>query len=202
MKKRVVIGLVGPISGGKGFLGEYLANHGFFYTSTSDRVREEADRRGLPRIRENLQNIGNELRTIFGGAVLVERSLLLIPTKAKLVVIDGIRNPGEVLFVKEQMNGVIIGVDAPVELRLKLYLERARKRGEDGTTEADFWKANNRDLGIGEDALGQQGKATFELSDHVIENDGTQRMVQECNAWLRRRFGLDLEGKTKGKEIL
>ena len=197
MKKRIVIGLVGPISGGKGFLGEYLSKHGFFYTSTSDRVREEADRRGLPRVRETLQNIGNELRTTFGSAVLVERSLLLIPTKTKLVVIDGIRNPGEALFVKEQMNGVIIGVDAPVELRLKLYLERAKKRGEDGTTEADFRKANNRDLGIGEDAMGQQSKATFEMSDFVINNDGTDRIVRECNAWLLEKYGLGLEEKIK-----
>lgn len=193
MKKRIVIGLVGPISGGKGFLGEYLACRGFFYTSTSDRVREEADRRGMPKVREVLQDIGNELRTAFGGAVLVERSLLLIPTKAKLVVIDGIRNPSEALYIKDEMKGVIIGVDAPTELRLRLYLARAKKRGEDGTTEADFWKANNRDQGDGEDAMGQQSKATFALSDMVIQNDGTERMMRECDAWLKKKFGLNLE---------
>lgn len=198
--KRIVIGLVGPISGGKGFLGEYLAGRGFFYTSTSDRVREEADRRGQPKIREILQNIGNDLRTTFGVAVLVERSLLLIPEETEMVVIDGIRNPGEVLFVKEQMGGVIIGVDAPVELRLKLYLERAKRRGEDGATEADFWQANNRDLGIGEDALGQQSKATFEMSDFVINNDGMERMMRECNKLLQEKFGIDLEGKMRGNE--
>ncbi len=198
--KRVVIGLVGPISGGKGFLAEYLAANGFFYTSTSDRVREEADRRGLVRVRETLQNIGNELRTIFGSAVLVERSLFLIPTDAKLVVIDGIRNPGEAMYVKEQMGGIIIGVDAPVELRLRWYLERAKKRGEDGVTEEDFWRANDRDLGIGEDAMGQQSKATFEMSDHVINNDGSDRMIRECNSWLLEKFGVNLEGKKKAKE--
>lgn len=198
--KKIIIGLVGPISCGKGFLGEYLANRGFFYTSTSDRVREEADRRGLPRVRKTLQDIGNELRATFGLSILVERSLLLIPEEAKLVVVDGIRNPGEVLFVKNQMAGVIIGVDAPVELRLKWYLARAKRRGEDGVTEADFWLTNNRDLGIGEDPMGQQSRATFAMSDHVLYNDGTDRMVQECTELLREKFGVNLEGKRKSKE--
>lgn len=193
--KRIVIGLVGPISSGKGYLGEHLGKRGFFYTSTSDRVREEADRQGLSRVRENLQNIGNELRTTFDASVLVERCLVLIPEGAGLVVIDGMRNPGEVLFVKEQLGGSIIGVDAPVELRLKWYLERAKKRGEDGVTEADFWRANNRDLGIGEDSLGQQGRTTFALSDRIIFNDGADSMVRECKEWLREKFGIELEGR-------
>ncbi len=192
---RIVIGLVGPIASGKGFLGEYLRRNGFFYTSTSDRVREEASRRGLSKVRENLQNIGNELRTTFGAPVLVERCLELIPDEAGLIVIDGMRNPGEVRFVKEQMGGSIIGVDAPAELRLKWYLGRGKRRGEDGISEEDFWRANNRDLGRGENSLGQQGSATFLMSDRVIFNDGSDRMMRECEGWLREKFGIELEGK-------
>ncbi len=199
--KRIVIGLVGPISSGKGYLGEYLGEHGFFYTSTSDRVREEADRRGVGKTRDNLQDIGNELRENYGVDVLVQRCLALIPDEAEQIVIDGMRNPGEALFVKEQMGGSIIAVDAPVELRLKWYLERAKKRGEDGVTEADFWRANNRDLGIGEGYLGQQGRKTFGLNDRVIFNDGADGMVRECGEWLRERFGIELGGKRdRGKE--
>lgn len=193
--KRIVIGLVGPIASGKGFLGKYLEELGFFYTSTSDRVRDEANRRGIVPTRENLQDIGNELREEYGAAVLVERCLVLIPTEAELVVIDGMRNPGEVRFVKELLGGSIIGVDAPVELRLKWYLERAKKRGEDGVTEADFWRANNRDLGMGEDPLGQQGRTTFALSNRVIFNDGADSMVRECKEWLREKFRIELEGR-------
>jgi len=195
--KRIVIGLVGPISSGKGFLGEYLRRNGFFYISTSDRVRDEADRRGVGKTRDNLQNIGNELRENFGVTVLVERCLELIPDEAGLIVIDGMRNPGEVRFVKEQMGGSIIGVDAPAELRLKWYLGRGKRRGEDGITEEDFWRANNRDLGRGENSLGQQGSATFLMSDRVVFNDGGDRMMLECDGWLQEKFGIELEGKRR-----
>ncbi len=198
---RIVIGLVGPIASGKGFLGEYLGSHGFFYISTSDRVREEADRRGVGKTRDNLQDIGNELRENFGVTVLVERCLVLIPAETDLIVIDGMRNPGEARFVKEQMGGSIIGVDASAELRLRWYLERAKRRGEDGITEADFWRANNRDLGMGENHLGQQGGVTFLMSDRVVFNDGSDRMMRECEEWLREKFRVELEGKRHwGKE--
>lgn len=193
--KRIVIGLVGPIASGKGFLGKYLEDRGFFYTSTSDRVRDEAKRRGIDSARENLQDIGNQLREDFGVAVLVERCLILIPDETKLVVIDGMRNPGEVRFVKDKLDGQIVGVDAPVALRLKWYLERAKRRGEDGVTEADFWRANSRDLGEGENSLGQQGSKTFQMSDRVIFNDGSEGMMRECEVWLRERYGIELEGK-------
>ena len=193
--KRIVIGLVGPIASGKGFLGEYLSRHGFFYISTSDRVRDEADRRGVSKIRKNLQDIGNELRQKFGVTVLVERCLALIPAEIENVLIDRMRNPGEVRYVKEQLGGQIIGVDAPAELRLKWYLGRAKKRGEDGVSEADFWRANNRDLGVGENSSGQQGSATFLMNDGVIFNDGSDRMIRECEVWLREKFGVELEGK-------
>lgn len=192
---RIIIGLVGPIASGKGFLGKYLESRGFCYTSTSDRVRDEAKRQGIDPVRENLQNIGNQLREDFGVEVLVMRCLTLISSEANLVVIDGMRNPGEVRFVKEQLGGSIIGIDAPAELRLKWYLARAKSRGEDGVTEADFWRANNRDLGMGENSVGQQGRETFLMSDRVIINDGSDRMMRECEGWLREKFGVELEGK-------
>ncbi len=198
---RLIIGLVGPISSGKGILGEYLRGHGFFYTSTSNRVREEAGRRKLPMIRKNLQNVGNDLRRSEGVAVLVERSLPLIPDWSTKIVIDGIRNPGEALFVKEKLGGIIIGVDAPAELRLKWYLERAGKRGEDEVSLEDFRRANDRDLGFGEEAFGQQGKETFALVDFVVNNDGTDKMMKECGQILREKFGVDLESRNSGKEI-
>ena len=124
--KRVVIGLVGPIASGKGFLAEFLIKKGFAYWSLSDRVREETDRRGLPRERGILQDIGNELRLSFGPVVLVRQTLALISDAAELVIIDSIRNPMELDFLKA-LGTVIVGVDASVENRLGWYLERAKK---------------------------------------------------------------------------
>lgn len=199
--KRVAIGLVGTISCGKDFLAAFLEELGFTNLSLSDRVREEADRRDLVRERSTLQNVGNDLREVFGAQVLAERTAAMIPDDAKLIVISGIRNPGEILYLKDNLEITIIGVDAPVELRLKWYLERAKKRGEDRATEEDFWRANARDLGQGEDLNGQQGAMCLELADHMIQNDGTGRFLLESVEFLEGKFGLDFEGRKKrGKE--
>lgn len=198
--KRTVIGVVGPIASGKGFLAEYLKSQGFFMVTLSDRLREEADRLGVARTRENLVAIGNQWRREFGSEVLAKRSVALIPEEAKQVVIDGIRNPGEIVFLRDFWNATIIGVDAAAELRLNWYLERAKRRGEDTASEAEFWKANDRDLGLGEDALGQQGKLCLELADIRMVNDGTVKFSEGIRMVLQERLGLKLEGGSLDKE--
>jgi|CXWL01.1.fsa_nt_gi dephospho-CoA kinase len=198
--KRTVIGVVGPIASGKGFLAEYLKSRGFFMLTLSDRLREEADRLGIARTRENLVAIGNRWRHEFGSEVLAKRSVALIPKEAKQVVIDGIRNPGEIVFLREFWKATIIGVDAAAQLRLDWYLERAKRRGEDTASEEAFWKANNRDLGLGEDTLGQQGKLCLELADIRIVNDGTAKFPERIRTILQEKLGLNPEGNTVGKE--
>lgn len=187
--KRIIIGVVGPIASGKGYLADYLKGRGFFALTLSDRIREEADRRGLPRTRDNLVAIGNEWRHEFGLDILAKKSLALVTKQTKLIVIEGIRNPGEIAFLKDFWGALIVGVDAPEELRLRLYLERAKLRGEDTATEDEFWRVNDRDLGKNEDKFGQQGKACFEMADVKLENDGTDKFLTLFESVLRRLKG-------------
>lgn len=200
--KRVVVGLVGPIASGKGFLAKYLVANGFSHFSLSDRVREEVDLRGLKRERETLQDVGNELRANFGGCVLAVRTATLIPEEVELVVVEGIRNPSEVNYLREVFGITIIGVDAAIELRLAWYLERAKSRGEDEVTAESFYRANARDLGEGEGTYGQQGGECLRLADIRLFNDGTDRFLREGGEALRRRLSLNLEGGESEKERL
>ncbi len=200
--KRVVIGLVGPIASGKGFLAEYLVANGFVHFSLSDRVREEVDGRGLKRERKILQDVGNDLRNNFGASVLARRTVELIDDEVELVVIEGIRNPMEVDYLKAILGITIIGVDADRELRLGWYLERAKSRGEDGVMAEDFYRADERDQGKGEDLSGQQGRMCMEMADHVVINDGTDRFLRESMDYLRAELGFDPEGRKKEKERL
>ncbi|MFZ2201898.1 MAG: hypothetical protein WAV56_00725 [Microgenomates group bacterium] len=195
--KRAVIGLVGPIASGKGFLAEFLVGKGFSYWSLSDRVREEADRRGLPRERNILQDIGNDLRQNSGPAVLAKKTMALVPDEVDLVLIDSIRNPTEIDYLKA-FGAVIVGIDAPLHKRLEWYLKRAAERGEDGASEADFYQANARDLGEGEDAYGQQGALCLKLSDIRLENDGTEKFLREGLERLREGLGWGLDGGPEG----
>lgn len=169
---QIVIGLVGPIASGKGTLASFLKKRGFNYYSLSDVVRHEATQRGLELTRENLQNVGNDLRNNFGGTVLVER-LFDFFKNDEFVIIDGVRNPLELLYIKEQYQGKIVEVASHKTKRLERYLERAKKRGEDTATKASFEAVDARDLGKGEGGSGQQVAKCLELSDFRLTNNTT-----------------------------
>lgn len=175
---RIIVGLVGPIASGKGIVSEYLSKNGFIFEKLSDRVREETLRRGLELTRKNLQDVGNNLRETFGNHILVDLTLLKHLEGDRPICIDGIRNPGELEFLR-QSKGLVIGITAPTDLRLKWYLERSKERGEDESSETSFVAANNRDMGIGEGGSGQQVARCLERSDIVIENIGTKEELTE-----------------------
>ncbi len=198
---KLVIGLVGPICSGKGAVGDYLAHHGFAYQSLSDSVRDEVRSRQLPLERSVLQDVGNELRHTYGDHYWAERTLAKIDSNANLVVIDAIRNPGEIIYLRRIMGAAILAVNAPTELRLKWYLERAKLRGEDGATAESFYIANNRDLGLGEDNFGQQVSRCLQLADCVIENEGSREFLFETvNELIRHRYSLELSAGRRGVE--
>lgn len=76
----------------------------------SDLLRDEASRRGIPPTRGHLQDLGNSLRREFGASVLVDRVLshYTEPHGLKLVI-DGVRNPAEVLAIRKR-GGLIVGL--------------------------------------------------------------------------------------------
>lgn len=198
--KQMIIGLVGPMVSGKGDVAKYLESLGFQRQSLSDRVREESDLRGVERTRENLQDVGNDLREKFGLQVLAERTAELLASCSGNIVIDGIRNPGEIEFLKQIYDISIVGINAPVESRLDWYLRRAEKRGEDTATEEEFIKSNSRDYGIGEGSNGQQVGRCLEMADILIQNDGSKKHLIEEIEYLLILNGFSPEGARKSKE--
>ncbi|TSC96365.1 MAG: Dephospho-CoA kinase [Parcubacteria group bacterium Athens1014_10] len=168
---RLIIGLVGPIASGKGEAAKFFQDAGFVYLSLSDRVREEAKNRGLALERETLQNIGDNLRKEFGKDVLAKKTAAMINNEeTRNIVIDSIRNPGEINFLKDKLDIFIIGITASRETRLEWYLKR--NRDSDPKKAEDFYKVDSRDLGSGQEVHGQQVEACLEMSDLIIENNG------------------------------
>lgn len=185
---QIVIGLVGPIASGKGTIAEFLKSKGFVYYSLSDVVRDEATRRGLELSRKNLQDVGNDLRERFGGAVLVERLAELI-SKQEFVVIDGIRNPQEIEAIKTDFGGKIVAITAYKNRRLERYIKRAQTRGEDSASKGAFEKVDARDQGVGEDKNGQQGQECIDLADFYLKNNDTiEQFYKDCDEMLDSFF--------------
>lgn len=172
-KKYIVyVGVVGQIAVGKGVLVEHLTQKlGFVSFSLSSILHEELKKKNIKEFtRKTLQDMGDELRRKQGDTVLAEKAIKALQKKGHdRVVIEGIRNPGEVEFLKKNPNFVLIGVKANRELRFKRLLKRAKPW--DPKTYADFVKVDKRDLGIGQGKSGQQVGKCLAYCDFILTNN-------------------------------
>lgn len=168
----VYIGVVGQIAAGKGVLVDYLIKKlGFISFSLSSILHQELKKKGIKDFtRKTLQDMGDELRKKEGNDVLARRAIEILKKKdKKYFVIEGIRNPGEVEFLKKNPYFILIGVKAKRELRFKRMLKRAKPW--DPKTYTDFVKVDRRDLGIGQKRSGQQVGKCLAYCDYILTNN-------------------------------
>lgn len=167
-----VIGLVGPISSGKGTVAKILTEKGYRPYSLSDRIREEIRHRKLDADRGTLNYVANELRKTLGSDILAKRTAEIIEKEGnELVVIDSIRNPEEIKYLKEKFGAKIIGVVADQEKRFEYIKIRAANSAGVDTWET-FKKWDDEELSQSGEHK-QQVKACLDLADMTIENNGT-----------------------------
>jgi|SRR3989338_79469 len=170
----MIIGITGTNASGKDTAADYLKNKGYSHYSLSDIVREECDVRGLPKDRDTLRELANELRRNFGADVLAKRAIEKIQReKAKNIVITSIRSPEEIKTLKKILNLKLIITDAPIELRY----ERSAKRNRD-TIDFKMFK-HQEDLELAGGANKQNIKDAMALADYTIINDGTPEELYE-----------------------
>src|SRR3989338_424917 len=171
----MIIGLTGRNASGKGEAANYLKEKGFVYYSLSDALREEATKRGSEHSRDNLIKLGNDLRAKFGASYLAQQINKKIKkqqqgkNKNQNFVVDSIRSPFEAKELMKNKGFVLVGIDAPIELRFRRLLERNRLG--DAKTLEDFKQQEQRE-NLKSDT-NQQLDATFGMAKKVIVNDGT-----------------------------
>jgi len=161
-----LIGLTGTNGAGKGEAAAFLKANGYAYFSLSDEIREELGRRGLEPTRDNLIREGNDLRVRFGPDILARRVIVRVEGRA---VIDSIRNPHEVAFLRRREGFILAAVDAPVGLRFERVLKRGR--AESVVTLEEFAAKEREEMRS--DSAGQQIQECIRLADFRIMNDGT-----------------------------
>lgn len=163
----MIIGLTGGNCSGKGEIVKYFEKKGFQVLSLSDCLRKEANKRNLPHSREILTGLGNELRKKHGSGILAKR--VIKKMKTDNVIIDSIRNPGEINELRKLKNFFLLGVKAPLKIRFLRSIKRSRTG--DMRTLYKFKKQEaeeNRNK-----KTNQQLKECMRLADRVILNNGT-----------------------------
>ena len=198
--KRIKIGLVGQIRAGKQEVVNYLKKKGFLYFSLSDEVREEAWRRGIKKFsRKDLQDIGDDLRKRFGVDVLARRIYKkLLKQENGRMVVDSIRNPAEVRFLRRRGNFFLVGVKALRRIRYGRVLKAVREGDGKLIRWEEFLKADRRDWGVGQKNFGQQVGKTMAEADFVIRNNkGLDELYAQTEAILVKIYKKILKMKEK-----
>ena len=197
--KRTVVGLVGEAGTGKGEVANSLLQNGFEYYSLSDTLRRVSTNVGLSHERNNLIALGNALRENFGNDILAHGAKLWAnQIEGNRIVIDSIRNPAEVIYLKRELNAFIVGVTMSPEKAFQLI--EARRRPGDPTTLEEFLQLRNRERGVGENSSGQQLTQCFALTDFVLPNEGGISDLHRMTSELLISRGLLSEGFSLYKE--
>ncbi len=168
----IIIGVVGQIASGKGILVKYLTERlDCVAFSLSSILHDELKKKKVEKFtRKTLQDMGDKMRKKEGDEVLARRVIRTLLKQGKeRVVIEGIRNPGEIEFLKKNTNFILIGVKAKRELRFKRLLSRGK--GWDPKNYNDFIKVDKRDLGVGQDKSGQQVGKCLAYCDYTLTNN-------------------------------
>lgn len=172
----MIIGLTGPICAGKDEVAKVLVSLGFERFSLSDEIRAEMRAQGIPLHRDSIQQYGDRTRRREGAGVWARRIVSRM-VSGKNYVIDSIRNPGEIEELRQLEDFFLIRVHAATKMRFARMVKRART--EDPRNFADFQQLELKDLGIGQEAYGQQNAQCFALADYTIVNEGTLEKLRE-----------------------
>ncbi|MCS7109562.1 MAG: AAA family ATPase [Candidatus Micrarchaeota archaeon] len=196
----IYVGLSGTMLSGKGLIREIIKkNFKTYDIGLSDILREEADRRGIEKTRDNLRDLADSLRLSNGPGILAELAIKKIQElgekvlEYEVVIIDSIRNPWEVEALMQTFKRYfyLIFVDADVRIRYKRALERKRE-GEEYMDFDTFKKMDEEEFFGREDRKieekGEYGgiidygvnlNACLRKSNARILNEGSKEEVEE-----------------------
>ncbi len=173
----MIIGITGTFASGKDTVAEYLEKKGFEHFSLSDEIRKIAADRGIETTRDNLRELGNSLRDEFGPDYLPKR--VLQQAKTDKILISSIRQPAEALYLKKNKGFVLLGIDAPIELRFERLRLRARP-GDPQTLEELKDKEAKEMESKGPNA--QKIHECMNMADYKIINDGNfEKLYKEVD---------------------
>lgn len=166
--KPEIVGIAGTFASGKDTVAEYLVkDFNYTHVSTGDMVRKVAMKLHDSIERPVLHETATKLRYDSGAGALVLEAL----KENRPLVVTGIRTLGEAKALKAA-GGVLLFVDAPVEIRF----ERVKSRQRDSETELTLeqFKANEeKELYGGPNDEDFNIRGIGEIADISIKNDNS-----------------------------
>jgi len=169
----MIIGITGTNGAGKDTLAGILVKKiNYPHFSLSDELREICHEKNILSSRENLTNLGNELRQEFGSDYLSQKVLTKMQDN---FIVTSIRNSKEIEPFKKMGKFVLISINAPIEIRYQRIMANKNRSGEKtGESDISFveFKAQE-DREMQGESFSQQLSQLMAMADINISNEGT-----------------------------
>lgn len=164
----MLIGITGTNGSGKGAVVDYLVSKGFSHYSAKAIINEEMGRRSLPRTRDTVRAVANDLRREHGPAYLIE-CLYKQASQDGNAVMESIRTIGEAEFLKAK-GAHILAIDADRKLR---YERIVLRNAEPDQISYDEFCAHEDQEMASADPWDMNVFGVMQLADVRIDNNGT-----------------------------
>jgi len=183
----MIICIVGMPGSGKGQIVKIFGKYGVPHVSMGDIVREEADKRGVPRTPEGMNSVSIQLRQELGDNAVAKLTIPKVKEllkKHKAVIIDGVRSLDEIQTFKDAFPDeeiIIIAVHSSPRKRFERLSRRGRS--DDPKTWSEFEARDWKELKFG---IGN----VIALADYLIVNENHIAEYKREIERLAEKFGL------------
>ncbi len=166
-----IIGITGTLGAGKGTIVEYLVKQkNYLHFSVRSYLIKQINERGLKVNRDSMTMVANELRAQNNPAFVVEELYKEAVQSGRNSVIESIRTPGEIEFLKSKGKFVLLAVDADPKIRYERIKLRA---SETDTIDFETFIANEKREMTSTDPNKQNLSKCIEMADFVLNNNGS-----------------------------
>jgi dephospho-CoA kinase len=178
----IIFGITGTNGSGKGTVVKYLIKKGFVHYSVRDFLTNKIKEQKRDINRTSMRELADSLREKYGPSYVIEKILENSIEKNKNCIIESIRCPGEVKFLKKFNNFFLIAVDADRKTRFNRI--KKRKSSTDIVDFENFIKQEEAELNNKEPFKMNIIKC-IELSDYkFINNEGFSSLYNQINNML------------------
>ncbi len=137
---RIIIGLVGELASGKDTVADHLKEkYGSETISFSKSLRDILDRLFLPQTRQNMANLGIDLRARFGQDLLAK--VIAEEIKAsdkKMACLPNVRLESDIVYLKEIPGFFLVSVNTEAQTRYNRLIGRNQNPDDKTKTWEEF----------------------------------------------------------------
>lgn len=168
----IIIGITGTLGAGKGTIVDYLIEKkSFAHFSVRQFLIDEIKKQGLPVNRDTMTSTANQLRKEHDPAYIIKVLYEQALQKGQNAIIESIRTPGEIEFLKKQGAFYLFAVDADPKVRYERIVARA---SETDNVDFETFLSNEKREMTTSDPNKQNLAQCIEMADFRFNNNGSQ----------------------------